>query len=499
MNWSQRIRLARSLAACPVMDNPDRRALVVGQLPTGIRQSITDAKQTIDHILWIIDACLKGPRGLNPLTEIVRDMEQDSTRVRAVEDVLEDIRLSAVLEDRRDEVLGLIGALNLPGSTLRRLALDCLEVSPPPDSGGVGAVVDYLAALGQQGTRPFPRPVLEFIERVAGRDEASAARVPLRGIVAAVGAALGMSPADLEAARLWLVQAAPRPVRTLCVLVDFRPEKGPAGRRESANKDEARYFFDVWICEEDGKTFLADYPAAEARPLGAIRAGFFEHLYGLVNPWVDEGDKLRIELLLPRELRYEGFDQWARPIDPDARIGRRSQLVVRCRDRLSPEGRFGETRADWERHAKATLRKPLSAIKIIPFLREADATSNALFDAMVEVDGGFCLVVVATPSDFADPASHAELIQDAVDAGMAVGLWLRQRSVAVDDAADVLLKLLEAPSLDHLPQNVLKLRKSYAAKKDANDLANNLTLFWDDPLRVPPSLRLGAPRGRGIA
>lgn len=502
MTWSQKQALAQALAKCDVMSKPDRRAGVVAQLPKEIRQTITDSKVEIDHIHAIIDACLNYANGVSKLIEIVHDKEQDSIGFGAVRDVLENIRLSAVLtEDQRTAVVQAIGSLILPMATLRRLALDCLVVGGPqqiPDE--VGALVDHLAVLPQQGTHLLPRPVLEFIERVALRPEAASVGAVLRRVGGEASTSLGVSEATVNAARRELEQAVPLPGRKLCVLVDLRPEKGPLDRREPEKKDKARYFLDVWVTEEGG-AFRTDSPlgdpAAVPRTLAEIRADFMEFLERLVDPLTLPGDDLRIELFLPRELRSEEFDQWARAGDPNVRVGRWCPVAVRCRDRLL-KGRLFGPRPLWERHGTFTLHQPPARIRIITLQQAADADTDTPFDEMVEAEGQFCLIVAVPPSDFADPAVHADLIQEAVDDGMAVGLWLRRQSDAVDAAAE-LRKLVNVPCLDQLPGKLLKLRKLPAARRDPHHLGNHLTLFWDDPGRVPPSLLLGAPRGRGIA
>ena len=321
-------------------------------------------------------------------------------------------------------------------------------------------------------------------------------RTRLQAIGEAACATYGMTAAVLDKSRADGAPAVPTPGRKLFVLVDLKPEHLPGECQRPEKKEDARYVLNLWVCEEDG-TFLTEVQAAEPLPLAAIRADFMERLEGLVDPLTLPGDVLSIELFLPRELRCEGFDQWAGALDPEDRVGRSCPVAVRCRDRLS-RGRLFGRRGEWEQHGSAALRQPPATIRLITFQQAADA-DDALFDAMHEDEGRFCLVVAAAPTDFADPAAHAELLQEAVDAGMPVGLWVRQRPCTVETAAAELLELLRVPSLDRLPENVLKLRKSHAAKRDANHLGNHLTLFWDDPRRVPPKLRLGAPPSRGTA
>jgi hypothetical protein len=492
MSLRQRLQLARALEACNIMSQPTRRAIVVRELKREV-PPISHSDVDKDHILNIIDACLRSRRGVSPLIEILKEMEGPGDSYEAVMDVLENIVLSSVLSaDQHEEVVRLIADLDLDRTKLCWLALECLAIGaqqPIPDS--VDALVDVLAGLATQVGRPFPRPVLEFIERVALQPKAASVRGRLQAIGEAACIAAGMTTAALEDSRRGLALVEP-PERKLFVLVDLKPEHLSSEYRQAPVQD-AGYSLNLWVCEEDG-SFLTEFQPAEPRPLASIRADFMERLEGLVDPLTREGDTLSIELFLPRELRCEGFDQWARALDPEERIGRYRSVAVRCRERLS-RGRLFGRRGEWEKHGSAALRETPAKVKIIT-LRQATDVHDAVFEEMHEKEGRFCLVVAAAPTDFADPAAHDELLQEAVDAGMPVGLWVRQRLCAVESIASELLELLRVPSLDRLPENVLKLRKSPAARRDAKHLGNHLTLFWDDPRRVPPKLRLGAPAGQ---
>ena len=108
MSRRQRFRLARALEACDAMSQPARRAIVVRELKHEIGP-ITHSDVDRDHILNIIDACHRSPRGISFLMEVLRDMEEAGNTYQAVTDVLENILLSAVLSaDQHDEVVRLI-------------------------------------------------------------------------------------------------------------------------------------------------------------------------------------------------------------------------------------------------------------------------------------------------------------------------------------------------------------------------------------------------------
>ncbi len=506
------------------------------------RQSIEHYNEAKPQILSAINACLESQLGIGTLIELVGSFEEDSKSFKIVKDVYENIRLAAVLTDeQRLAVIGRIKDLRLFPAKLLELAGTCMAIGvPPPVLGDPVEIYDYLSELNQQYdhpaelriqvARPFPRPLLEFIERVASLDATSAAvRAELRGIVESAYDVNGFDRSTLGDARIRLKTAPTQPGRKLCFLVELKPEHA-AGHPQKMKATEARYFVAVWVCEEDG-TFLTDgplglpasepetiaaiksnpasapetiaaiksNPASAPETIAAIKSNFVDRLGLLVNQFMQKGDSLRIEILLPQSLRCEEFGQWAFANDPENRLGRFSEVVVRCRDRLSM-GRYGNLPLQiLEQYGPKTLREPPASIPIIPVTQAGDAENKTLRKAMEDSEGRFCLLVAAAPADFPDQRLYKRLLQDAVDEGMAVGLWVRQRDAAADAATELHELLSQADPLDRLPSIVLKLRKSNDAKNDAKHLGNHLTLFWDDPVRVPPSLNLAAPPGRGTA
>jgi hypothetical protein len=94
---------------------------------------------------------------------------------------------------------------------------------------------------------------------------------------------------------------------------------------------------------------------------------------------------------------------------------------------------------------------------------------------------------VPPPGQFS-PGEHERIIQEALDYGVPVAIWVRDlpNAVAPQEICQQLCKLLKDP-LDELPNDLHAYRREWVRYNgEVTYLGRVLTLLWDDPRRVPP-------------
>jgi hypothetical protein len=86
-------RLARALAAVPVIANPATRQQVVRGLRPAIANTAPRYPETLVDLYSILQTCLDHPGGLTELMSVIRGFESDSTSANAVGDLIDEMGL----------------------------------------------------------------------------------------------------------------------------------------------------------------------------------------------------------------------------------------------------------------------------------------------------------------------------------------------------------------------------------------------------------------------
>lgn len=497
MTLSQRQEFVRALLLCDSVFDPGRRGWIVKNLPEGIKNPIVrDGNPQIDTDR-IVSACEKYPSGIERLMGIVRSQETTSQEFRAVEDVLLEIQAHVVLlPAQRREVADFAGRLMATEvGGLRALA----HQSHPQETSdkfteGDEAIVEHLAKLPPATPGRHTHPALELVERlalVAQRKGDFPAFERLREIAAAAGDVLEIGDADRDRVAATLAAEAPPAPQQLYLLLDFRGYPALPGLYEA----------DVWLLEAGGSAPMGrDLHQGDPQPLDRLREGMLDRIDRVAGPVRTPGDRLSVEVFLPRSLRRGDFDQWPAS-RPNARgnfrlLGIECPVVVRCRERVEDTTAFG-VRSQWWR-ARNALRQCCTGMQAVPIKwvsNPAEADYYTLYDALEKQKGSVCLVVVTAPPDDPD-AILDDVLDAAVDTGVPWILYLRRRPVDPGVARTTLEKLLaKDPHLARLPEEVQSFR---GAADRADHLGHAVSLMWDDDLnRLPPTRRLQAPGQTG--
>jgi hypothetical protein len=177
-------------------------------------------------------------------------------------------------------------------------------------------------------------------------------------------------------------------------------------------------------------------------------------------------------------------------------ISRKYPLVVRLYNRTY-EGEPGIW-LDWQRNwaickaytgciDEATLR----LLKIQQYNEEQEDLHVSLRDVL-------CLRMTFVPSRFDNTPQH--IFNKMMSAGTSVALWPRAKDESLDEEAveQTYNDLLAGCNFSTLPKTLWESRRQALREKTLH-LAHQLTLFWDDPDRLPldaPCYPFVAPRER---
>jgi hypothetical protein len=323
----------------------------------------------------------------------------------------------------------------------------------------------------------------------------------------------------------WLTQSSAEKQKLLkrlrsSQLVDLRPsdERYVVVRfRRSSN--ENAYTFAAWLMAEDGSRcdpLLSDSREQTAESIegalsltrGEVERTIFDDIRRAVaNRGLVWDKRVRLEFILPVHLFRAALDQ-CRVLDSLGRkrsdiLGAVHPVVVRALERYEPSGRaaYNLLRERWEEGWSA--RGPACILRLrrsphhdnppdTPAL--LDAVGITLENLVKLLDKERILVCVLEDPIRADDLEQQNVLWALLEAGVAVALWCREQPPGGGPALDVLTPLMGGQFVPDLPQRVRVQRA--AARDDTTGewhAGSHLTLFWDDPRRVPPLAFLEMP------
>jgi len=248
----------------------------------------------------------------------------------------------------------------------------------------------------------------------------------------------------------------------------------------------------VWIQVQEGSHPVEplrspdDVPCTEAEIRTRIGDALNSPELGGINP-----ADVRVEFFLPAGLVNLPIDRWQVGA-AGVPLGLQYQVVVRSVTRLQLfRSAHAYLRGNWSRTATTRFSvPPLPAGTGIPattgatcWLSEqaADQDRNRMFVMLTPPAGPVCVLLTEAPTD-----DHCEALKLTLAAGIPVLLWSRHPQAMLSSGISGLLAGPPPPWLRDLPSILLQVRIAAAARGAGDsDLANNVTLVYDDADRMP--------------
>lgn len=492
------LTIVNALLACDYMQKRERRDTVLDLLNAEV-QGITDGMGRRDDnkadVLEIVMTCSKHTGALEKLAEIVIELEgHTATAAQQLHALMHKLFISLVIDVQLfDKLMDLLIQIQVTKVKIKSIYHRSIPLGGNSDFSRFQqydviqtllAIARELAWFGWQsdGTHPLVKYV-ELLSRY----------IP--------------DPLKVQFDE-WcdqIIQKSPK--RTVSRIDHAHPLQGaffllvtfqPDCNRQD-HEPERFYVRANFIREERGKNILVDgYVEEDTHLLAEIPA--------LLDRWIldCEGKKARgspfaIELFLPFELlhsttcdphKWQLKDEFGN-LTP---IMQKYPLVVRSYNRVYEGGTrvWNAWEENWGicRSGKCCMYISESSengedngvysqeIKQCLLQEEVYYRQNEyLHISLQEVR---CLRMTFVPPSFDDASQH--IFKKMMGAGTSVALWPRSKEVCPDNGALERMydTLLPGCDLSRLPERLWKLRR-----KSELSLANHITLFWDDPNRVP--------------
>ncbi|OLE40580.1 MAG: hypothetical protein AUI36_25100 [Cyanobacteria bacterium 13_1_40CM_2_61_4] len=203
------------------------------------------------------------------------------------------------------------------------------------------------------------------------------------------------------------------------------------------------------------------------------------------------GAKLVVEFFLPDELLCSDLAIESWELDDDKiPLGCQHAVVIRSLERIKPQAlkyrAFWEDK--WKRACNLTNSTGEKSVYYISQLTECDG--NKIYSKLRRDDYVVCLCLMLAPSLI---ANRREMFRKMLKAGTPIALWPRNLPDEQERVQEFQKRfsrfILNQKPLD-LPVSMLKQRLEAMEKTEEYHLGSYLTLFWDDPNRLPPDDKL---------
>ena len=499
LDFREKSQLVNRLLTCRKMRSRQGRNRVVQELSFGAAIPRDDVDT--DDVMNIVNACLDYERGLQQLIEVVEFSEENSLQVLQLNEFLKTLFSSSqsitINVDLLSELYQLTNNLYVPENELQIMYRKSRPSDRPSpqfqssdESKTLALMIEDLVQTWLQSTHTqnkFTHPLLTFVKLLSGyvpatiRDEL----IQWRKKTAA------KENITLEEEPILNILVEQPAEAFFYLLVRFKPDAYDCTRptNEPENFDVQAYF----IREQSGKMeyldgVLDDVIKQETYERDAL-SSLLTNLISRCDLWFLQHrqytNMFTIELFLPFTLLSCDNDdkadihQWMLKDKTGnvTAISRKYPLVVRLYNRTY-EGEPGIW-LNWQRNwtmckgykgcmdeAKRRL------LKAQQYLEEQEDLHESLQEVL-------CLRMTFVPPHFDDTPQH--IFNKMMSAGTSVALWPRAKNESLDEKAveQTYDALLSGCDFSALPQTLWK------GRKEKTLLAHHLTLFWDDPDRLP--------------
>ncbi len=479
------ITLTELLIACPSLNDKSIRNDVVQFLPQDVQGAIDRRDQGRADVINIVRTCITRDK-IECFIAAVRCYEGASSPMQELDQAFDAIiketwqfdGISSIPTPDITDLFRMLVPLSLSDAPLRQ----CYQQSSPPGPEwtypqGYGEAETLAHIIQQLAEAPLQHqskthPLVDFVSCLAKRGHTLTPkqRQSLIAWTEQVAAALGISTKSsrsLTKQVYLLVQISPIPPTsskepTFSVAAWLMNEQNTVVKTIKPI-DEQSYTLDVLpeifqTVIKDGKTFLA----------------------GLQDELAD----LSIEFLLPLELLLHNVEHWKafyglRTVE---RIGIQHRVVVRSLDRVLFKITHPQWKAKWQwfQHLHS-----ISMEKLIWIHTREAYDSNTIFAELINQSLnriGFAL----TCSLIEDTETMTDMLVKIIDAGIPIGFFPREQQVCA--CGDQIKQLITECLCGDIPTSVWQQRQNAAS--DASHPIHALTLLWDDPNRMPPTVNL---------
>jgi len=471
LSLHQRQRLVERLLECNHMNDDAARTAVLAQLPSWLQNAIELAGNRKVQVSNIVSTCLNYEWGLELLIDALRFFETNSEPMREVYRTLESIRPQPVSLNQLANLRDVL-RVDLGDDDLKKLYVSVVPVDMPlpvnyKDRGLFYCMLDTLAV----SLHPS-RPIIKFIEALVQDVEGTHSRQSVLDWLSDTKQQLGYQTenSQLSADAGSGDQPYPAP---LYLLIALHPVTESPG------------YYDVraWIWGNRRKQGIFEAERWDVdKCLGQLIQLLLNEISGDIE---DAGNAPIIEFFLTQELIGGTIDQ--NILEEDEPIGYQYCVVVRSYERAFEPSFSPLYRAYWKNRWKELLHAQSSHYCMVDRVDDRRSVRDKM-----NLFGCLALGCALQPNS----ELYNYLIATMLRAGTPIALWPRERVEVESDLPNAIEIIVSKGALTILPHLVWEQRRKAWVNR-SNLLGKHLTLFWDDPSRVPASLTPKAPAAPG--
>ncbi len=495
LSFREKSKIVDALLECPHIRDRDSRKTVLDslndQIP-GIIDAIPPGNDNRTHVMGIVRTCLQHSVNrdvLDVLVDIVAYFDGEmAIPVRQLRKVLHDIFFEPQVISRElfDELMEFAAHVHIAENDLLRMYHASIPQRWPSPDLQSESEAELLTLMMRDLALAPPQangtlPLIEFVKLVASK---SRPQVPEKLRVWRTRAAqyAGVVDTDEVSPKPNVPVEQPRGTFSY-LLVKIQPYYA-----SQETSQEHEFYVRAWFLEE----YKSDVDKQNYEPLATsnqrYKLGALEQLLNeLVSVCTrkiiamsrdDNLNVLMVELFLPfAYLNYPdcNIHQWMIGKGYRKALSRVWPLVVRSLERADCD----EPMVLYEWKQNWNILKQQRTIAEPRFLNREH------FEKEISLEGVACLAFTAVPPPIRDirqlPSGHI-FTQMLID-GTSIALWPRS-DINLDEAQvqDAYKTILSGCHFSQLPETVWKKRK----EEQEHLLVKHLTLFWDDPHRLPP-------------
>jgi hypothetical protein len=445
-----------------------------------VRLDRTDDAGTDAEIL--LRECRRIPGALRELTKDFPAGDRDLREFRNVEAMINHLTRGQLLLDREcSEFLALIDGWPVQ---LIRAAARKAQPWPPGDEAVPADPLSVIRWVEGRSQRRDGLPrIIEFAEELTVRTSNKSAAVALSAWSDRLAARLRLEYAAVEALRRHLAEAAAAEASGPILTIQLAPD---------ALQPQEQFLLQA-VLEHHGEL----HPVASAdEPLSlrAVRACVDQVLDDTYQALGDDEEALRVEVIVPRILLTEPFDQWRIQEAISVPIGEKLPLVLRSFERM----RNRRIRQQWANKWRLAQEQEHPDPGAMHYVGPDDGpTPHEVFEAL-SPDRKLALALGRAPARQPNDGP-SDAVSGAMQAGVAYVVWVRDVSLADDFRAAIQRVLADIPVRD-LPARIAQWRAPGTAGVDPGtvSLAKHISLLaCDHDRREPIAGRiLGSPPRR---
>jgi hypothetical protein len=459
LDAGQKTELSDILVSSGWIADPTKLPLLLGRLPDDVRNSINNSQVPRVMAMSIVETCNQYEGAIERLVASLEQLAPRSTASAQAREFFDDLRVTANFDrSARAELVQILDRAAFEPAQLGHLVRKSAPYSFNEPPSNVSDAVRFLALLPKR-LEGFGYPLIEFALRASHRATAAKVSQKLADWASTTAAARNVD-GDLNTleARINKEEAESAPSVTLIL--------------KEHEDDPQKFSAMMWLWSDDDE--------ATSRPAVPENALSLEQVQKAVNDELraicDDLQRLdiRFEVFVPNNMADYDFDSWnvqLGMVKAPRRLGELFPTTTRSLDRLLHGKPFNSRwRTKWKQVLAAAGGSALPPPVVFdsPCLPVDLRRDLAADDALMI---GFCFV----------PRGTANLLMDEIlEAGVPVGVWLRRSSVDPTLGKRIRSFLGSAP--DELPRRLFNERK---LESESGGFWYSLTVMWDDPDRVP--------------